>query len=107
MTHYEHSTLVIIVRICGIIPELSAGRNRLSFLLSALLFVVMEFSRVPTFDRVVFVARSGRMAPPSTELPRSVPGPLLMVGIAFLGRLTVMTLFRSPSISSVEYSALL
>ena len=49
----------------------------------ALLFVVAEFSIVPAFDQVIAIAWSGRMAPPSTELPRSVPGLLPMVGIVF------------------------
>ena len=70
MSHYEHSAMVVIIGIRGIVRELSVGRNRFSFLLSALFFVVVEFSTIPAFDRVVLVAWFGRIAPPSVELCR-------------------------------------
>ena len=63
------ASMVFIIGIHGIVCELLASQSRLSFLLSALLFVVAEFSTVPAFDWAVLMAWSNRMAPP---LPNSL-----------------------------------
>ena len=94
------------IRIRGIVLELSSGRNRLSFLLLGLLFVVAEFSTIPTFERVVLVASSSMMALPSTKLPQSVLRLLLMVRVVFSGQLTLSASSRYPSISSTKSSSL-
>ena len=46
MPHYEHSSMVVIVRVLNIVHELLASRSRLSFLLSTFLCIVAEFSTV-------------------------------------------------------------
>ena len=70
MAHHEHFAILIIIRICGIVHELSAVRSQLLFLLLALLFVVAEFFVIVlAFDQAILVTWSGMMAPPSTELP--------------------------------------
>ena len=48
-----------------------------------------KFPTIPAFDWVVLVAWSGKMDPPSDELPYCVPGPWPIMGIVFSGRLTM------------------
>ena len=104
--HYEHSNMIIIIGIHGVICELLTSRSRLSLLISTLLFVVAEFSSIPAFDRVVAMARTGRMAPPSTELPRISRIDLPMVGVVFSCQLPLSPSAESTSISSSESSSI-
>ena len=50
MSHHEHSAMVFIVGVVGVIVELSACGSRLTFLLSALFFVVAGFAAIFTFN---------------------------------------------------------
>ena len=107
MPHYEHSSMVaILIKIRGIVRELSAGRNWLSFLLSALLFLLAKFSVLPTFDWPFLVTWFGKMVPPCTELPLCVIGVLPMMRVVFSGWLFMSTSSESTSIASVESSSL-
>ena len=102
----ECALCLIIVRICGIVRELSASRSRLSFLLSALLFVVAKFSTLPAFDWVDLATWSGSMAPPSAEHPWCVPSLLPMVRVVLSGWLTMSTSSETTIVSSIESSSL-
>ena len=68
--HYEHSTMVAVVGVCGVICQLSAC---LVFLLSPLLFVVTDFSAITVFHWVSMIAWFGVMTP----LPPNSLGPFL------------------------------
>ena len=106
MSHYKQSTIIVVFGVSGVIGELPACRPQLTLLLSALLFVVVEFSTLPAFDRVVAMARTGRMAPPSTELPRISRIDLPMVGVVFSCQLPLSPSAESTSISSSESSSI-
>ena len=53
------------------------------------LFVVGEFSIVLAFDRVIVMAWSSGMTPPSAELSRIAPIDLPIVGVEISGRITL------------------
>ena len=72
MPHHERSTIIVIVRACDIVGELSACRRQFTLLLSALL-VVVEFATI-----------SGMKAPPSTESSMGVPAFLSEVREVFV-----------------------
>ena len=71
MPHYEHTATIIVVRIWGVVGELSAYEGRLTFLLPTLCPVVVEIATI-----------SGMFSPPSFSHVCDV---LLVVEVVFMG----------------------
>ena len=61
-----HSVIIFVVRIVRVIRELSAYGGRFAHLLSALFFVVVEFSVISAFG-CILTTRAGVETPPSCE----------------------------------------
>ena len=100
-----HSSILFVVGIVCVIRELSACGGRFPHLLSALFFVVVEFSAIPAFGRVL-MTRTGVEAPPSCEgsLLASILWPKF--GVVVVGQTsTALSLAESASRSSASSSS--
>ena len=99
------SGILFVVGIVRVVRELSACGGRFPHLLSALFFVVAEFSAIPAFG-CVLTTRTGVEAPPSCEGSSlaSVLWPKL--GVVVVGRTsTALSLAESASCSSASSSS--
>ena len=73
MPHFEHSSMVIIVGVRGILGELSACRRGLTLLPLTLLFMVANFSTVFAFDGLFCLLGSAWKLPLLRNVPRLFP----------------------------------
>ena len=65
MVHYKHSTTIVVVRVEGIVGELSACEDQITHLFATLCLLVAKLSIISALGGVVLTARSGMAAPPS------------------------------------------
>ena len=84
MPHHGHSTIILIVRVGGIVGELPTCGSRLTFLFSTLLLMVTELGIVAAFHGVGLPAWSGMKTPPSSECSTVVPAFLPKVRVSLM-----------------------
>ena len=65
ISHHEHSAMIFIHRVGGVIGELSVCGSRLTLFLSALFFVVVNFTTILAFDWLNCLSTWTGMEPPS------------------------------------------
>ena len=86
ISHHEHSEMVIIVGVGGVIGDFSACGSRLMLLLSGFFFVVADFTTIPAFDSVVLSAWTGMEAPSSSKCSSVVFAFLPKLGVIFISQ---------------------
>ena len=90
MFHHEHSAMVFVVGVYRVIRELSAYGSGLTLLLSALFFMVANFSAISVLGSILAV-RAGIESPPSSEGSSIALVLRPKLGVVFVGH----TLFAS------------
>ena len=64
--HYKHPATIVVVKVGGVVCELSAGEGRLAFLPVTLCLVVAKLVTVSALGGVFWSAQSGMVSPPSS-----------------------------------------
>ena len=99
------SNILFVVGIVRVVRELSACGGRFPHLLSALFFMVAEFSAIPAFG-CVLTARAGVETPPSCKGSSLASVLRAKLGVVVVGRTSVaLSLAESASRSSASSSS--
>ena len=98
------SGVLFVVGIVRVVRELSACGGRFPYLLSALFFVVAEFSAIPAFG-CVLATRTGVEAPPSCEGSSLAPVLWSILGVVVGRTSAALSLAESASRSSASSSS--